>query len=214
MNHNHNHHPGYSNCFSSCPASPQRNMESDFLARKSSDQRYRDNEQLRKRFREKRMREKRHVRPTAGGAPFVACYSCLKLLQLPADFLLFKKTRKMHQLKCGACLKELKFSLNGGTHIVPYEPALVVPPPSEVSGVKASSSRPDPVSISEDYGLCSTDMDTSENRIKNSVEEIYSPSSIMSSEMEKQQKTTTRRATSPLHRLMGYSSASEVIRGS
>ncbi|XWS65625.1 hypothetical protein CRYUN_Cryun05aG0129800 [Craigia yunnanensis] len=128
-------HPGHScyNSYSSCPSSPQRYLESDFSnwshETKSDELRYRDHE-LKRYLREKHHSVRRHLRPRAGGAPFVTCYHCFRPLQLPADFLLFK--RRFHQLRCGACSKVLKFSLEKGIHIVPYELVASEPPPSEV----------------------------------------------------------------------------------
>ncbi|GLT88500.1 hypothetical protein SLE2022_065240 [Rubroshorea leprosula] len=252
--------------YSSCPASPQRYVESDFSTwnpyTKSSDKRYRDHE-LKKCSREKHYSIKRHIRPTAGGAPFVTCYSCSKLLQLPADFLLFK--RGFHQLRCGSCSKVLKFSLKDRIHIVPYEPVLVVPPPSEADsysnvgnkGLVSTSLdrgclRPDPVSYSDDYGLCSTDPGSLEpsHELQGNAEHVRhisygsskpteekepvlnQPRNIYKNPMEKYSSVGTssnmyhgsekvsseieelpRRGGSPLHRLMGYSSASEVMYG-
>ncbi|XVF81921.1 hypothetical protein PTKIN_Ptkin16aG0001400 [Pterospermum kingtungense] len=175
-------HPGYSyyNSYSSCPSSPQRYLDSDFsvwsLETKSDDRRYKDQE-LKRYLREKHQSVRRHVRPKAGGAPFVSCYRCLTPLQLPADFLLFK--RRFHQLRCGACSKVLKFSLQKGIHLVPYEVVAAEPPPSEVEdcndvvNVRISTSascshgclQADPVSYSDDYGQysfcksCSTEGD-------------------------------------------------------
>lgn len=129
-------HLGHSCCnsSSSCSSTPLRYLESDFSnwthVVKSDDQRYRDHE--RKRYlREKHHSVRRNLRPTAGGAPFVTCYFCFTTLQLPADFLLFK--RKLHQLRCGACTKVLKFSFLKGIHIVPYELVAAATPPCEVS---------------------------------------------------------------------------------
>ncbi|CAI9768257.1 unnamed protein product [Fraxinus pennsylvanica] len=59
-----------------------------------------DDEMKKSYSREKYQAAKRHIRPIAGGAPLVACYHCSELLQLPADFLLFKK--KYHRLRCNA----------------------------------------------------------------------------------------------------------------
>ncbi|GMI86158.1 hypothetical protein HRI_002285100 [Hibiscus trionum] len=159
------------NSYSPFPSSPLRYLESDF-----SNQRYRDHE-LKRYLREKHHSVRRHLLPTAGGAPFVTCYYCFTPLQLPADFLLFK--RRLHQLRCGACTKVLKFSLLKGIHIVPYEVVATEPPPSEVDDCSdainaristlASCSlgvvQADPVSYSDDYGRysfcksCSTDGD-------------------------------------------------------
>ncbi|KAK8301354.1 hypothetical protein V6Z12_D04G016300 [Gossypium hirsutum] len=129
-------HLGHSCCnsSSSCSSTPLGYLESDFCnwnhVIKSDDQRYRDHE-LKRYLREKHHSVRRHLRPTAGGAPFVTCYFCFTTLQLPADFLLFK--RKLHQLRCGACTKVLKFSFVKGIHIVPYELVAAAPPPCEVS---------------------------------------------------------------------------------
>lgn len=98
---------------------------------------------------------KRHYWPVACGAPFVTCLKCLKLLQLPADFLLFK--RVCHKLKCGACQEVLKFSLHNRIHIVSYAPNTVGLPPSELEVHNMlinsiNSHAADPVSYSDDYG--------------------------------------------------------------
>ncbi|XP_020589733.1 protein ENHANCED DISEASE RESISTANCE 4-like [Phalaenopsis equestris] len=49
----------------------------------------------------------RHCRPVSGGAPFVVCYKCYKLLLLPADFLVW--TRRAHKLRCGSCSEVLMY---------------------------------------------------------------------------------------------------------
>ncbi|KAM5556900.1 serine-rich adhesin for platelets [Rosa sericea] len=120
-------HPGY--------ASSQWHSET-----MSDDLRHNSHE-VKKYYGEKQQMAKRHFLPIAGGAPIVICYNCFKPLQIPADFLLFK--RRCHRLQCGACSKVLKFSLHKRTHIVPYEVNAIGPPPSEVA---------DPVSCSDDYG--------------------------------------------------------------
>lgn len=269
-------HPGHScyNSYSSCPVSPQRYSESDFsvwsLETKSGDQRYKDHE-LKRYLREKNHSARRHLRPTAGGAPFVTCYHCFRPLKLPADFLLFK--RRFHQLRCGACSKVLKFSLQKGSHLVPCDLVAAGPPPSEVEdcsdaiNVRMSTSascshgclEADPMSYSDDYGYsfcksCSTDGDPvshaqfhdlqgnayvknrsgssskpmehskefvlkeSQNKHKSSMETFDSarPSSNMSGWEKVPSETEqmpSRTGGSPLHQLMGYSSASQVIRG-
>ncbi|CAL5189550.1 unnamed protein product [Lathyrus oleraceus] len=139
----------------SYPSSPQWLMTKHVHGRetKSCDQRYRAPEMSYSR--EKPNASKRHYRPVAGGAPFVTCLKCLKLLQLPADFLLFK--RVCHKLKCGACQEVLKFSLHNRIHIVSYAPNTVGLPSSElevhnmlINGINSHAA--DPVSYSDDYG--------------------------------------------------------------
>ncbi|XP_047173626.1 uncharacterized protein LOC124841405 [Vigna umbellata] len=158
------HNPGH-NCCSphhSYPASPQWSMTSNLQAHAhetmSCDQMYRP--EVKKHFREKPVLTRRHYRPVAGGAPFVTCNKCLKLLQLPADFLLFK--RVFHQLKCGACQEVLKFSLHNRSHIVSYASNDVEPslneviygsnPPSEPRDNYHHSPHADHASYSDDYG--------------------------------------------------------------
>ncbi|XP_039067193.1 uncharacterized protein LOC120213112 [Hibiscus syriacus] len=238
--------------YSSLPCSPQRYMESDFSNRvheiQSDDQRYGDRE-LKRYLREKHHSVRRHIRPTAGGAPFVTCYHCISPLQLPADFLLFK--RRFHQLKCGACSKVLKFSLRKGTNIVPYEPVAAEPPPSEVEdrddvinaripGTASSSHcrmQADPLSYSDDYGhsfdiSCSTDGNPDSHakfhHLQGSNADVQNMSSSSSKPMEtfdsvvhsRSKKVSSETEGSPprtggstLHRLMGYSSLSQVLRG-
>ncbi|KAL5974819.1 hypothetical protein ACLOJK_031490 [Asimina triloba] len=75
---------------------------------------------------------KRHCRPIAGAAPFVVCYRCFKLLQLPADFLLSRAKR--HRLQCGACSKLLIFSIHNNTHLSPYSPTQVTCPTGQING--------------------------------------------------------------------------------
>lgn len=218
-------------------------------------------------LRERHRAAKRHFRPIAGGAPFVVCYKCHIVLQLPADFLLFKK--KCHRLKCSACSEVLKFSLKKGCHIVRYRAKIVNPPPPTEAedygdvdrGNEASTSQvpqADPVSYSDDYGLshrksCSIEGDPGSttpiqtplgvafDRIlygsydpsEDSKELVPEPSagryknrppryesSRPSSSISKSKKPSSEiqeeqpRSTSPLHRLMGYSSPSQVILGS
>ncbi|XP_012091116.2 uncharacterized protein LOC105649158 [Jatropha curcas] len=155
------------NSYGSCPSSPQQRVDSQFTiysrGTKSADQRHRSYE-VKKYLREKRHLAKRHLRPIAGGAPFITCSSCWKQLQLPADFLLFK--RRCHQLRCGACSEVLKFSLVSRTHLIPYMPTVEAPPPSEFDEYSDAINQrnftstshvsdcpcPDSISCSDDYG--------------------------------------------------------------
>ncbi|KAI9157153.1 hypothetical protein LWI28_017627 [Acer negundo] len=162
-------HPGHT-CYSShrsCPSSPKQFTDSEFpicYRETNSDVLRHEEYHVKRPVKEQTRLVKQHLRPTAGGAPFIICYRCLKPLQLPADFLLFKK--RFHQLKCGACSEVLKFSLENRIHIVPYKPKAEAPPPSEVVDYRDAVNRrnssssygndypqADPVSCSEDCGL-------------------------------------------------------------
>ncbi|KAL6977573.1 hypothetical protein U1Q18_026367 [Sarracenia purpurea var. burkii] len=154
-------HQRYYNLHCSNPSSPQHYPGSEFSIENCNEVKYpRERHQL-----------KRHVRPVSGGAPFITCYHCSKLLQMPADFLLFK--RRCHKLKCSDCSVILKFSLQNGNRIVPYTDYTrddVAPPPSEAEDYIGENNErnlesvsyalkcphAEPVSCSDDYGpsLC------------------------------------------------------------
>ncbi|KAJ0102704.1 hypothetical protein Patl1_06784 [Pistacia atlantica] len=269
-------HPGHSyySSYGSAPSSPQQFSDSEFpkwcRETKSDDQRHEEHH-MKKFMREKHHPVRRHLRPTVGGAPFLICYACSKPLQLPADFLLFK--RKFHLLRCGACSEVLKFSLENRTHIARYTPNAKAPPPSEIDGYCEAINRrnsavssygydfppADPVSCSDDYGLSycksfSTDGDpvvpTPSHSLQSSVDARDIPGGFSESMEERKQLVLKQsrnkykkpvetykssgpsssksisgknsseieelpaRTGSPLHRLMGYSSPSQVIRGS
>ncbi|CAN4105328.1 unnamed protein product [Withania somnifera] len=229
---------------------------------KSDDRRHKDHGMKKLYLREK-YSKMRHLRPVAGGAPIISCYHCNELLQLPADFFLFK--RRCHQLRCDACRKVLRFSLQDQTHVVRYYAEALAPPPSEVDNNTGSTDqqnlaheyhlsscpRTEPISCSDDLGpsFCrsfSTEEESSlppiqplgrtsfnreissssscaptkDRKMKSVMREPYmgtfgspGPSAKMSkwgkasSEIEQVRPN----GGSPLHRLMGYSSPSEVI---
>ncbi|XP_054797353.1 uncharacterized protein LOC129302467 isoform X1 [Prosopis cineraria] len=161
------YHPGHNNCcfpHRSYPFNAPRYISSKLQLygheTKSNDQRHRAHE-MRMYFREKQNMNKKHFRPVAGGAPFITCRNCFKLLQLPADFLLFK--RVCHQLKCGHCSEILKFSLQDRSHIVSYDPSRHGDQSEVINGsnqLASSASRANyfhsshvvPISFSDDYG--------------------------------------------------------------
>ncbi|CAA6654591.1 unnamed protein product [Spirodela intermedia] len=72
---------------------------------------------MEKNSRGKQRTPKRHCRPISGSAPFVICNNCLRLLQLPLDFVVGKGRRR--KLRCGACLEVLSFSSIDGLRISP-----------------------------------------------------------------------------------------------
>ncbi|ONK81202.1 uncharacterized protein A4U43_C01F26410 [Asparagus officinalis] len=52
-----------------------------------------------------------NCRPVAGAAPFVSCYNCFELLQLPEDILRMGKNQ--HKLRCGSCSQLISFEYDG-----------------------------------------------------------------------------------------------------
>ncbi|KAI4306975.1 hypothetical protein L6164_030210 [Bauhinia variegata] len=229
----------------SYPSSPQFFIASRLplysRSTKSGGQRHMAPE-VQKYFREKEHLPKRHFRPVAGGAPFVTCHKCLRLLQLPADFLLFK--RVCHQLKCGSCSEVLKFSLHNKNHMVSYAPSDLGPPPSElndqseeISGSTLPSTshanhnpHMDPVSYSDDYSEYGRSVSRStfgsvkgKKKIASRLSSTskasvatYEPAGL-SSDLSGSQKLLSKmepaRPVGTLHKLMGYSSPSQVLRG-
>ncbi|KAI7736855.1 hypothetical protein M8C21_013611 [Ambrosia artemisiifolia] len=173
--------------------------------------------------------KKRYVRPIANGSPWISCYRCYTLLELPQSFLVFNK--RYHSLKCGACMKVLNFTLSDGTHVSRYYPeeTIAAPPSSEVEDYnELYRSRAGPVSCSDRSFQKSYSTETdrngfweySEERRKATMSRDPSGSSQpSSSKVSGRRKTNSeieierRPNGSPLHRLMGYATPSKVIRG-
>ncbi|XP_077244234.1 uncharacterized protein LOC143884495 [Tasmannia lanceolata] len=218
---------------SSSPATPRQNMDVD-----SSFRRHLDHETEKFYYKEKRQPVKRHCRPIAGGSPFVICNRCRKLLQLPADFL--SSRRACHKVRCGDCSKVLTFSFHDRT-IACYTPTEIPHPPSEVdNSIDAGTENLASASLANgalqesrisysDGGLSnlpSIPSDVmeqkkvlihklSEKKSKNSVS-VPEPL-ITSSDVAKSEKPSLEENEGvpmvcvTLHKLMGYSSPSEII---
>lgn len=217
----HINHDYYSQ-YSSCASSPQHfpsaqlsargiHMQPDHLSHRNHERNY---------LREKNHLAKHHLRPMAGGAPFITCYYCLKLLQIPAEFLLVK--RRCNRLKCGHCSKVLEFSLQSRTHIVPYVHSVAEPPSYEADdrddyalAIGKSDSREKDVSTYSSRQDLEKELSSQRSGSKLEKLKKSDPSSHaykadkLSSEVGK----FSTKSNSPLHRLMGYSSPSQVFRG-
>ncbi|CAH8391295.1 unnamed protein product [Eruca vesicaria subsp. sativa] len=187
-------HPGWYSSqmyssYSSYSASPQRLMEQpEYYPRWSHEIVSDAEDHPRNRHADLQARRrqpvaKRHIRPTAGGAPFVSCYRCSQNLQLPVDFLIFK--RKYHLLKCGTCTTVLRFSLQSRTHLVP--------------------------AVTHDINANRSSNSTSESPRDRAPSKPEKPSS--SAAQEEEEEVPVARG-SPLHRLMGYSTVSQVFKAS
>ncbi|CAN6301012.1 unnamed protein product [Urochloa humidicola] len=147
-----------------------------------------------------------HCRPVLGGAPFVICSSCGRLVQLPTDFAV--PSRATRRLQCGACSEILSYSYR--------DPNRKKPPPlspfggdeySTDGGYGGGYEQADPVSYSEEYGLSFGVADDDSSSITEDGRPLYvSRNSSFN--------TVDGRADGKLHRLMGYSSASEMLRHS
>lgn len=56
-------------------------------------------------------KESRPCRPFAGAAPFIICYNCSELLQIPEQVMQIGK--HLHKLRCGSCSQLISFELDG-----------------------------------------------------------------------------------------------------
>ncbi|CAN6312886.1 unnamed protein product [Urochloa humidicola] len=146
-----------------------------------------------------------HCRPVLGGAPFVICSSCGRLVQLPTDFAV--PSRATRRLQCGSCSEILSYSYR--------DPSRKKPPPlspfggdeySTDGGYGGGYEQADPVSYSEEYGLSFGVGDDSSSITEDGQPLYVSRNSSFNS--------VDGRADGKLHRLMGYSSASELLRHS
>lgn len=144
---------------------------------------------------DKKPRAKRHCLPMLGGAPFVVCTNCSRLLQLPADILVSGSKQK---LRCGDCSEVIVFLFNRRAYTDPLTSAEAIHPPSEIDN-NDDVLQGDPISYTEEYDLsldnsCSTEIEIVQNTDRRST------------------GSDKQRAASPLHRLMGYHSARELLK--
>lgn len=151
---------------------------------------------------------KRHCRPVSGGAPFVICYRCYKLLQLPADFLV--STKRVHKLRCGSCNEVLRYFFRPRTRSMPWTPAEARHPPSEEENkevlddeirvpVSNDLAGGDPISYSEEYEIS----------FGKSYSYEIDPSRHLAIDggIVEEERSGKKVSGSQLHKLMGYSSA-------
>lgn len=197
----HSHHFQNDRCRSS--ELPLYDAKSDYL---------RVDEIRRSQVQEKHRAVKSYARPIAGAAPFLACYHCSKLLLLPADFLVLKK--RYHELMCSACKKVLTFSLEKGTHLVPYIPDASAPSPSEADNYSRNLECPSHSNscqrVETGWSFCRR---CSMQGVLERIESVGSSTRLIpkyinaTSEIKDLPPSSTHR----LHHLMGYSSPSQVL---
>ncbi|KAI4372875.1 hypothetical protein MLD38_011059 [Melastoma candidum] len=215
------HDKGIDSPYSSCPSSPQRYMDYGSLPYgydTRSDDEICDKEREYEKYREGKPTVQSHVMAVAGGAPWIICSHCNRLLQLPTDFLLLKK--KCHRLRCGSCSAVLKFSLRNRRQLVPYVRHAGAPPPSEADergdSLRANTLTLDPrsngfmqaeiVSYSDDIGMSySAEGDPACLAMLHGIGNPLDESSVA--------KRLHKSGPTPLHQLMGYSSVSQIFRG-
>lgn len=153
------------------------------------------------------MVRKHILRPLSGASPFTICNSCFNLVQMPSDIYISKA--KVGKMQCGKCSKVLALSFpalyNATAKIsvdVTQEPYDIddstVTKNEDIASYYAECLAGGPVSISEDYGASYT----------------RSLPPQAGSSLAATQSTAKKVSDSALHRLMGYDSASQLLRHS
>ncbi|BAS84065.1 Os03g0334200, partial [Oryza sativa Japonica Group] len=140
-----------------------------------------------------------HCRPVLRGAPFVVCSGCNRLVQLPTDFAVPSKGTR--RLQCGSCSEILSYSYRD-----PAKKKLQSPSgdgeecqySTDDYEIHQAAGDADPFSYSEEYGV-----------ISYSTEEEQQPLHVSRNSSF---DTVDDERSAKLHRLMGYSSASELLR--
>ncbi|KAL5217389.1 hypothetical protein ABZP36_018073 [Zizania latifolia] len=147
-----------------------------------------------------------HCRPVLRGAPFVVCSSCHSLVQLPTEFAVPSKGTR--RLQCGSCSELLSYSYRDPAKKKLQSPSdeyqdMYSTDDHEIHEVdddddhRTGFNEAGPFSYSEEYGL------------SYSATEDEQPLHVSRNSSF---DTVDERNNAKLHRLMGYSSASELLR--
>ncbi|RLN33504.1 uncharacterized protein C2845_PM03G16410 [Panicum miliaceum] len=149
-----------------------------------------------------RLPPRNHCRPVLKGAPFIICASCFKLVQVPADFAVATKT--VRKLRCGSCSTVLSYYYRDPARKKAYlQDSLdqFSTDGSELQGGEGCAAQPDPFAPFVDgFGLSS-----------------YSTEDEQALHVSRNTSFDTidgTKGVGRLHRLMGYGSASELLRHS
>ncbi|KAL6657353.1 hypothetical protein ACP70R_005133 [Stipagrostis hirtigluma subsp. patula] len=141
-----------------------------------------------------------HCRPVLKGAPFIVCSSCFTLVQVPADLAV--STRAVRKLRCGSCSAVLSYSYR--------DPARKKLQDSmdrlSTDGSEAHGGPPpprDPFAFLDDFG----------HGVSYSTEDEQ-PLHVSRNTSFGSSVGETNAVVGRLHRLMGYGSASELLRRS
>lgn len=157
-----------------------------------------DHDSLKSSFKEQKPVVRKHIlRPLSGASPYTVCNSCFHLVQMPSDIYMSK--RKIGKMQCGRCSKVIVLSVPAVTHTdgnFSKEVARKSSKPDDRT-VARTESASYPVSVSEEYGPSFT----------------RSFSTQAGSALDASQ-SSKKVSDSALHRLMGYDSASQLLRHS
>uniref|UniRef100_A0A0D9XWA5 Uncharacterized protein n=1 Tax=Leersia perrieri TaxID=77586 RepID=A0A0D9XWA5_9ORYZ len=146
---------------------------------------------------QKRAVRKSILRSLSGASPFTICNGCFNLVQVPSDIYLSKK--KTAKFQCGRCSKTLVLSFPA-THSedAKFSKEVNKKPNKPADSFSAECSRGDPVSIITEE--CGASLSRSFSRRTRPAVDVSESGKKVSD--------------SALHRLMGYDSASQLLRHS
>ncbi|KAF8653521.1 hypothetical protein HU200_062272 [Digitaria exilis] len=166
-----------------------------------------DHETLGSSYKEQKRVVRKHIlRPLSGASPFTICNSCFNLVRMPSDIYISKA--KVGKMQCGKCSKVLALSfpalciarakINMDMNQEPYDiDDSTITKNEHIASYYAECLTGGPVSISEDYGASYTRSLPAQ-----------AGSSLAATQSSK------KVSDSALHRLMGYDSASQLLRHS
>ncbi|CAO2206684.1 unnamed protein product [Urochloa humidicola] len=167
-----------------------------------------DYESLRSNYKEpKRVVRKHILRPLSGASPYTICNSCFNLVQMPSNIYISKA--KIGKMQCGKCSKVLALSFPS-VHQADAKSSVdvaqqsynpddsTIPTNEDITSYYAECLTGGPVNTSEDYGALYT----------RSLPTKAGSSSLAATQSGK------KVSDSALHRLMGYDSASQLLRHS
>ncbi|PKA63603.1 Uncharacterized protein AXF42_Ash005498 [Apostasia shenzhenica] len=147
--------------------------------------------------------EGRPCRPFAGAAPFIVCYNCSELLQVPEEVLLMEKN--FHKLRCGSCSELITFKLDGINLVSAGSNSTFQPTSAssndacdgakDVLQCRGNINRNQVISFSCDYAIPSCDVQSE------------SPDSVIC------HREVSRASSLPLREHFGYPLGNEVVDG-
>ncbi|XP_062182355.1 uncharacterized protein LOC133886636 [Phragmites australis] len=166
-----------------------------------------DHESVKSTYKEQKRVVRKHIlRPLSGACPFTICHSCFNLVQMPSDIYISKA--KIGKMQCSQCSKVLVLSFPAlyqadaktSTDMAQQSNYLdysIVTKNGDVASHSAECLTGYPISINEEHGASFTRSFSTQ-----------AGSSLVATQRGK------KVSDSALHRLMGYDSASQLLRHS
>ncbi|KAI5007917.1 hypothetical protein ZWY2020_008965 [Hordeum vulgare] len=157
-----------------------------------------DHDSLKSSFKEQKRVVRKHIlRPLSGASPYTVCNSCFFLVQMPSDIYMSK--RKIGKMQCGKCSKVIVLSVPAVNYAGANTSKELTEKSSKADNRKVArtESASYPVSVSEEYGASFT----------RSLFTRAGPSLAGT-------QSSKKVSDSALHLLMGYDSASQLLRHS